>query len=154
MKKVQMNKRWGGLIALGVVAYVYFLLVNFPASAAYQYFVTPLDRTKQLKLQGINGTLWTGQAAQANIANLNMGKLDWDLNLLSLLTGKLGVDLLTEGNDSRIEASAKAGFDQTLYLSKMQGKIPAQMLMPLFYGFPIAIAGQITADIKHAEIKQ
>ena len=154
MKKFRMNKRWTGFILLGVVAYSYFMLVNFPASATYQYFVTPLDRGKKLNLQGLSGTLWSGQAAQAIIANLNFGKLNWDVKLFSLLTGKLGLDLLTVGTDSRIKGSVKAGLDQTLYLDELDGKIPAQMLMPLFYGFPIAIAGQLTADIKHAEIKQ
>jgi len=154
MKKIRVNRRWSGLIVLGVVAYCYFLLVNFPAGAAYQYFVAPLDRGKKVSLQGLSGTLWAGQAAQARIANFNLGKLNWNLNLLSLLGGKLGVELLTESTDSRIEARAKAGLDQMLYLDKLQGKIPAQMLMPLFYGFPIAISGQITADIKHAEVKQ
>jgi len=154
VKKIRMTKRWTGFIVLGVVAYCYFLLANFPASASYNYFVAPLDRGKKINLQGLTGTLWAGQAAQARIASLNFGKLNWDLKLLSLFTGKLGVDLLTEGSDSRIEAQAKAGFDQTLYLDKLQGKLPAEMLMPLFYGFPISIAGQISADIKHAEIKQ
>lgn len=154
MKKLRMNKRWTGFIVLGVVTYCYFLLANFPASATYNYFITPLDRSKKINLQGLSGTLWAGQAAQARIANLNFGKLNWDLNLFSLFTGKLGLDLLTEGRDSRIEGQVKAGFDQTLYLDKVQGKLPAQMLMPLFYGFPIALSGKISADIKHAEIKQ
>lgn len=153
MKKIKYNKRWTGFILLGVVSYLYFMLVNFPAGVAYQYFVAPFDRSKQLSLQGMSGTLWQGQAAQARIASLNFGKLNWDLNLLSLFTGKLGLDLLTSGNDSRIEGTAKAGFDQTLYVDGMQGKIPAAMLMPLFYGFPIAIDGHITADIKQAEVK-
>ncbi len=154
MKKIPLNKRWTGYIVLGVVAYVYFLLVNFPASAGYQYFVAPLDRGKKVNLQGLSGTFWEGQAAQAQIANLNFGKLSWDLRLLSLLTGKLGVDLLTEGQGSRIEGRVKAGFNKMFYLDEVQGKIPAHMLMPLFYGFPVAISGQITADIKYAEIKQ
>lgn len=154
MKKIRMNKRWTGFIVLGVVAYAYFMLTNFPAATTYQYFIAPLDKAKKVKLQGLSGTLWSGQAAQASIANLNFGKLNWDLRLFPLFTGKLGLDLLTEGNDSRIEGRVKAGFDQILYLDKLQGKLPARMLMPLFYGFPIAISGQITADIKHAEIKQ
>ncbi|MDH5446373.1 MAG: type II secretion system protein N [Gammaproteobacteria bacterium] len=153
-KKIKLNKGWTGFIVLGVVAYVYFMLVNFPAAAAYQYFVASMDRGKKVNLQGLSGTLWQGQAAQARIASLNFGKLNWDLQLLSLFTGKLGLDLLTAGNNSRIEGSAKAGFDQTLYVDGLQGKIPAAMLMPLFYGFPIAIDGQINADIKQAEIKQ
>lgn len=154
MKKMKYNKRWTGFILIGVAAYLYFMLVNFPAGAAYQYFVVPFDRSKQLNLQGLSGTLWQGQAAQARIASLNFGKLNWDLNLLSLFTGKLGVDLLTTGNDSRIEGTAKAGFNQTLYVDALQGKIPAAMLMPLFYGFPVSIDGHITADLKTAEVKK
>lgn len=154
MKKTRMNKSWMGFIGLGVLAYCYFLLANFPASATYQYFIAPLDRGKKLNLQGLSGTLWSGQAAQARIAGLNFGKLGWDLKLLSLFTGKLGMDLQTVGTDSRIQAQAQASIDQTLIVDKLTGKLPAQMLMPLFYGFPVAIAGQISADIKHAEIKQ
>ena len=154
MKKFKYNKRWTGFIILGLVSYLYFMLVNFPAGAAYQYFVSPLDRGKQLSLQGLTGTLWKGQAAQARIASLNFGQLNWDMKLLSLFTGKLGLDLLTAGNDSRIEGTARAGLDQTLYVDELRGKIPAAMLMPLFYGFPIGIDGHITADIKQAEIKK
>lgn len=153
MKKIRMSKRWIGFTVLGVVAYVYFLLANFPAGAGFKYVVAPLDRGKAVNLQGLSGTVWSGQAAQARIAGLNLGKLSWDLKLLSLLTGKLGVDLLSVGSDSRIEGKVQARFDQTLLLDKLQGKIPAQTMMPLLYGFPIALAGQIDADIQHAEIK-
>jgi len=154
MKKIKLGKRGVGLIVLGVTAYCYFMLVNFPASASYKYFIVPFDRANKISLQGLSGTLWAGQAAQARIASLNFGKLNWDLQLLSLFGGKLGIDLLTEGKDSRIEVRAKGSIDKTLYLDKLQGKLPAQSLMPLLYGFPVAIAGQISADIKHAEIKQ
>ena len=154
MKQFKYNKRWTGFILIGVAAYVYFMLANFPAAAAYQYFIAPLDRGRQLKLQGLSGTLWQGQAAQARIASLNFGKLNWELKLLSLFTGKLGLDLLTSGQDSRIEGTARAGLDQTLYLDDLRGKVPAAMLMPLFYGFPIGIDGHITTDIKQAEVKK
>lgn len=154
MKKIRFNRRAATLIALGVLAYCYFLVVNLPAGAAYKYFIAPLDRGKKVNLQGLSGTLWQGQAAQARIASLNFGKLNWDLQVLSLFTGKLGLDLLTVGNDSRIEGRVKAGSGRTLYLDNLHGKIPAQMLMPLFYGFPVAITGQISADIKHARIAQ
>lgn len=154
MKAVRLGKRGVGFIVLGVSAYLYFMLVNIPAGVAYKYVVSPFDKGNMVKLQGLSGTLWQGEAAQAHIANLNFGRLNWDLRLWSLLTGKLGLDLFTKGTDSRIEGQAKAGFDQTLYIGKLQGKIPAAMLMPLFYGFPIAINGQISADITHAEIQK
>ena len=124
MKKIAMNRHWTVFIVLGVVAYVYFLLINFPASATYNYFVTPLDRGKKVKLQGLSGTLWAGQAAQAQIANLNFGKLNWDLKLFSLFTGKLGAELLSEGLGSRIAGQAEVGFDQTLYLDMVEAKLP------------------------------
>lgn len=153
MRKIRLTRRWVGFILLGIIAYAYFMLVNFPAGAAYKYFIAPLDRGRTVTLQGLSGTLWSGQAARLRVANLNLGRLKWELLPLSMFTGKLGVDLQTNGPDSRIEGRAKAGLNQTLYLNKLQGKLPAQALMPLFYGFPVAIAGHITADIKHAEIK-
>ena len=153
-KKIRLGKRGTMMLVLGVVAYLSFMLANFPAGAAYKYIVSPFDKGKKISLQGMNGTLWQGEAAQARIAGFNLGKLSWDLRLHSLFTGKLGVDLHTKGDGSRIDGLARVGMDQTLYLDNLQGRIPAASLMPLFYGFPIAIGGQISADIKHAEIRQ
>jgi len=155
MKKIRLGKRGLAFIIIGTAAYLYFLLANIPASTVYALVEKQMGHNEVLNLQGLSGTVWSGQAAQARIAKLNLGRLDWQLNLFPLLTGKLSLDVLTTGNDSRMQAGIKTGLSgRTLTINNMQGKLPVQLLMPFLYGLPIAVDGQIAAEIKHAEIEQ
>jgi len=154
MKKIKFNKGWTKFIIVGVVAYLIFIIAEFPAAVAYQYFVQPLDKKRAVNLQGLSGTLWSGKAAQSRVANITLGQLQWGIQFMPLLMGKLGLDIQLENNRDQVNAELTAGMSGVLEVSNLQGQVPVTTFTPLFYGPPIAVKGQVSADIKHAEIKQ
>lgn len=71
-------------IALGLGAYIAFALSTFPAAAAYRWFAPP-----ELKLTGIEGTVWSGRAALASAGDLAMQDLRWRIDALPLVIGRV-----------------------------------------------------------------
>ncbi|MDH5180369.1 MAG: type II secretion system protein N, partial [Gammaproteobacteria bacterium] len=115
-------------------------------------FIVPMDRGRVLNLQGLTGTIWAGGAAETRIAGLSLGKLQWDMHILKLFTGKLALDVILESKEGRIEGEVQAGTGGELTLQSVRGRLPVQTFMPLFYGMPFAVSGSVNADINHAEI--
>jgi general secretion pathway protein N len=82
-----MKKTWP-LVALGIGAFLLFALVTLPASVVLSFYHPP-----GLTLSGVSGTVWKGRAQAVRSGNLHIGSVEWDLDVLALLTGKLGADV-------------------------------------------------------------
>lgn len=102
-------------IALGIGAYLAFTLSTFPASAAYRWFAPP-----ELRLSGIEGTVWSGRAALASAGRLPMQNLRWRVDALPLVTGRVTGRAQAGLAEGFIEADVAAGFDGTVVLRGVQ----------------------------------
>ncbi len=71
-------------LALGCGAFVAFALSLFPATTAYRWFAPD-----SFRLSGIEGTVWSGQAALGSVPGLPMRNLRWNLNALPLVLGRI-----------------------------------------------------------------
>lgn len=69
--------------------YLLFLLINLPASQVLSRISLP----NNIKIQGMSGTLWQGEALQLIVNNIPVQRLEWDTNIWSLFTGKIGLDI-------------------------------------------------------------
>lgn len=143
-------------IALGFGAYVAFVLATFPAAAAYRWFAPP-----ELRLSGIEGTLWNGRAAMASAGDLPLSDLRWNLEALPLLTGRAAGRVqarLAEGFvDSRVAASlggtivlrdgqlgtSLESLAATLPIGDVQGQLAVRLERAVLRdGWPVELAGQ------------
>src|SRR5690349_4524359 len=88
-----MKKTWP-LVALGIGAFLLFALVTLPASAVLSFFHPP-----GVTLSGVSGTIWKGRAQAVRSGNLHIGSVEWSLDVLALLTGKLGAELKITRSD-------------------------------------------------------
>ncbi len=91
-------------IALGLGAYLAFLMTTFPASTAYRWFAPD-----ELRLSGIGGTVWSGSAALGSVGDVGFHELQWRLQPWSLFLARVGGELQTRFADglltTRIEAT-------------------------------------------------
>lgn len=71
-------------LALGLGAYLAFVISLFPAATAYRWFAPPA-----LRLAGITGTIWRGGAALGSVPGLPLSDLRWDLDIWPLFVGRL-----------------------------------------------------------------
>jgi len=82
-------------IALGLGAYIAFVVSMFPAEAAYRWIAPDT-----IRMSGVAGTVWSGRAALASAGDLSFRDLRWQLDALPLLIGRVHARVqarLTEG---------------------------------------------------------
>lgn len=78
-------RRFIPFIALGVGAWLAFLISSFPAATALRWFAPENIRTSN-----VSGTIWSGSAEYASIEDFAMRDLRWEVDALPLLLARLG----------------------------------------------------------------
>ena len=109
-----------------VIAATVFLLgavALFPARVAYHWFVPDF-----VEMSGIEGTAWSGRAAELSAHGVYLRDVKWRVRPLRLLTGALAIDLEAEPPSGFIEADVALGFGGTVRISDLAGSIPLQLL--------------------------
>jgi general secretion pathway protein N len=79
-------KRIWRLVALGVGAYLLVLVTTFPAARVSGMLE---DRVADLSLNGVSGSVFSGQAAQVVYQGLDLGPVRWRFSPLALLLGRI-----------------------------------------------------------------
>jgi hypothetical protein len=136
-----MKKPWL-LLALGIGAFLVLALVTLPARAVLSFFHPP-----GVTLSGVSGTLWKGRAQAVRSGSLHLGSVDWDLDMLSLFTGKLGANVKVTRSDGFAQGHIAAGLSR-ITLRGFNASLPISSL-------PQSVAGggwTGTVNMKLAEL--
>jgi general secretion pathway protein N len=154
MPRLRITKTGRRLIYLGVLAYLVFLLHALPASFLTHYILPSVKIARGVNLQGVRGSIWQGQAADARINNFSLGKLQWNVRSWGLLLGKLKLNLKFGQNNVRGNGYVSLGLGGSLAAEDVNMQFPAETLMPLMYGYPISIAGDLRGNLKEVAIER
>ena len=133
-----------------IVGYLFFLVASFPASHAYGYFKNGLG---SLHLYGIEGSLWSGQAAQADFRQRNLGPLKWELLAHKLLLGRLELVLHTQSDTSRINLAISRALTGTVRIRQLDGAVPLAELPGLASFGPVKTQGLLNMDLRDVTVK-
>lgn len=76
-------------IAIGVLIYLIFMVVLFPARIAVALAPLPAG----IQLSGVSGSLWQGQAELVQLGARQLQQLSWQLSPWALLTGSVQAQL-------------------------------------------------------------
>lgn len=124
-------------VALGII-----LLVAHTPAALVTKLLPP-----QVKLDGVSGTVWEGEAArarwQATNGDVYLGHLQWKLSFWSLVTFEPAVALATEWGPQQIAMTAVLLGGRGLSLRNVDVSIDARLLRKFA---PLFIGGQINLD--------
>ena len=128
--------RW---IALGVGAYLAFAAALFPADAAYRWFA-PGD----IRLSGVQGTVWSGRAALGSAGPLGFHDINWQVRPWSILIARPGGRIETSLGDGFVQADFRTrGSEFTLTEVRASCSLTA-----LASALPIAgIRGQVSLQL-------
>ena len=151
--RLKITRRARKLIYLGTGLYFVFLFYTIPASFLTRYVLPTIPAVKGVELKGVSGSIWEGQALNANINRLNLGKLRWELNGWALLLGDVDLALDFASNVSRGSAEISVGLGGSLQAENIQAQFPAEILTPLFYGFPVSFDGELTGNISSLQLE-
>lgn len=111
------------LLLIGAATLLLGLVVMFPARVAYHWFVPD-----EVRLSDIDGTIWNGRAATADISGLYLSDLRWSFRPLSLFRARLAYTLTADPAGGFLEADAAASFLGTVYIDTLNAALPLAAL--------------------------
>jgi general secretion pathway protein N len=140
--------------ALGVMLYLLFLVALFPAGQAYRFAAEPLQRAlPQLKLAGLEGSIWSGHVESLVYRQALLGEMSWQLSPLSLLFGRAQLKALLQSREgylqSRIRTPLGGGHVE---LADIEGRMPMSELSRFAPYVPVVLEGAVSLDLTEAEV--
>ena len=107
------------LVLVGLLTFVPAFIFLFPARVAYDWFVPPA-----VQVSGLEGSIWSGSAAEASVAGLYLRDLRWRLRPSRLLIGNLAASLEASPSSGFLEADVALGFGGVVTLGDVSGSLP------------------------------
>ncbi|MCA2016290.1 type II secretion system protein N [Vibrio tritonius] len=133
------------LVSLLVVVFFASVIAHLPATVTLNYLPLP----RQLKIDGVSGTVWRGKAEQVRWLSYDLGGVNWDVHLASLLTGKVAVSTrFGQGSEMNVRGRGLVGIDfggpfaESLLIS-----IPAHQVSS-YIRQPVDLSGQIELTLR------
>jgi general secretion pathway protein N len=140
---------WSLALIVFVVLFVVIVAATLPAATAYRYAEPHLQ---PLRLQGIEGSLWTGRATQASVYAMPLGELRWSLDPWAAA----GLHARGEAALSGRSLQASARFDASrdrLVVDSANAKLPASVLAPALDIPSLALLGDLALDVDALELR-
>ncbi len=134
------------LILAGIATFVIGLIISFPARVAYQWFAPA-----ELKLSGISGSIWRGNAAQGSVGGVYLTNVRWSFRPLALLTGKLEFATSSNPASGFFDADIALGLGGSVRMSDVAAAVT---LATLADAFPLnGIEGDVSLQFEELVIK-
>jgi len=136
------------LILGGVISYLFFLLALAPASLVQHW----LPAASGLRVSGLQGTLWAGQAASVQIQQHRLTAVNWSFNAWKLFSGQLAAEVEARYRDSTIRTGLGLTATGALILENTRAQLDAATVGELAQ-IPIAqLDGAIDIRLDQAEL--
>lgn len=140
---VMSKKRY---IILGSVVYLLALIMTLPANLISQQ-INSID--PRIQLSGINGSLWHGQIDLLFINNKALQDVEWRLQPLALLLGRLQLALIYADKENNIQLELAMGLGNSLQIRNLNGQIrPAFVQSFTPYAVPSLHGTMIFRDVE------
>lgn len=134
---------------LGAVAYLVFLGMSFPA----QYMADRLGKKMpELRLIGVEGSLFSGSAQQVTYAGVDLGAMDWHFDWLAPFSLTFGYRIHVHAEDRDLGGRLDMGFRHT-YLRGLEGRVPVSALEHWLPTPPGSITGSLGVHLKELSFK-
>jgi general secretion pathway protein N len=128
-----MPRRIVAYVLLGIAAFVIFLVIAAPASLIEGAVARASGNT--IAMTNTSGAVWRAsgdlETRPAASPPLRIGRIEWTINPLWLLTGKININVSVTGSGTALTGAARIGFG-SLALRNFKATFPAQ-LVPVFY---------------------
>ncbi len=136
-------------VALGLVAYIAFLVASFPAGQALNLV---RDQLKGIYIQNVSGTVWRGRIAKLQLQDQLFEQVSWRVRPLSLLTGRLRLEVSFDGVGRGGRGVVGLGADGSVTLEQFQGRIALMDIDHLLGIAPVQLGGLLEVDLNELEL--
>jgi general secretion pathway protein N len=137
-------------IAVAVALYALALIWNLPATVVWRMVSGQLPA--QVTLEGVTGTLWSGQVRRMMVEGIDQGALAWDWRPAQLASGHLGLALVWQPRNGRVDADLKLGLG-TLTLENVNGRLDAASMAAVNRA-PFVLGGVWLLHVPVLELRQ
>ncbi len=138
-------KPWLRFALTGLAAYLVFLVVTLPAAPLVSRLASA---DTGLRIAGVSGTLWSGEAVALDTGTLNLRDVEWHLQPLALFTGTLKFALAGSLGTETVRAHAGVNLWGTQRLTRVQGRLPlGEVLQRLDVPAEAGVAGMLEFDL-------
>ena len=135
------------LVVLGVLIFSASLIALAPAAVAYRWLAP-----ETIRLTGISGTLWNGEARLGSVDRLGFQNFEWNLKPSRLLLGRVAADVSLQLGEGFIEGGLAAGLSGNSYrLDGLRGSCSLsnfQDMLPL-----PGVGGILNLDLKRLVVE-
>lgn len=128
--KIPAGRTWLYL-TFGLLSYLVFLLATLPA--AWLSWAVARVSNGAVAITAPSGTFWRGHGELQAGASQSLGRLEWSVNPLWLVTGQLRVGLRAGGPGTEAHADLHVRPYSSFVIEELQATFPAQ-LTSLVYG--------------------
>jgi len=151
-RKQKLKRKYLRYGVFAVFCYLVFLIVTFPASIIASFVKSNPQLNRQVQITAVDGTIWSGSAANVRVSSVNLGQLKWNLKVLPLLLAEAVLDI--KFNDKTVTGLNTSGsgivsvsLSGDLTVKNFTGAFSADSLAPLMYGMPARFGGDINLHI-------
>ena len=135
------------LVAIGLATFVVGVILFFPARVAYRWFAPP-----EVTVGAISGSVWSGSASEAVAAGVYLRELQWQLQPLALLTGRLAYTIKTNLASGFLQGELAMGATGSISGRNVTAVMPLQNLQAVL---PVAgLQGNLSAQFSELEIDE
>ena len=137
-------KRWLGYGLLGLLAYVIFMLIQFPAAN----FIDLLGRyLPGLTAQEVQGSARKGTAREVRLHDTRFETLSWRFRPLALVKGRLEYRVIAEAPQLRLEGAAGVGLRRQLQIEDLSGRLPLPRAIALIGRPTLPLNGNVELNL-------
>ncbi len=139
-------------VAAGVALAILFLVCLLALAPAR--LLNAFLPGERVIVQGYSGTVWRGAANRALLAAnggyIHLGKINWTLNPLSLLTFSPALNIESSWGRQHINTGVRLTGLHTLELTDVDALVPVQLLRQFL---PLALAGDFSVQAQHLTLE-
>ncbi len=140
-------------ILLGLVCYLGFLVITLPADLVYGYWKNSLGHDSPIILEGVSGSVWSGQVAQASISGQPVDKLSWSLSPAQLLLGNAEVALDFAMRNGFGKGQVGYSVFGSIYADNVEAWLPMDLVAPMVQLGSLKPGGALAVNLSELKVK-
>ncbi|MGB4948836.1 MAG: type II secretion system protein N [Candidatus Competibacter denitrificans] len=140
-----MKALWG-YSALGIVAFLVFLLLLAPATLVADQIGS---RLVGFTVRGVEGRAIAGALSSVRWRDLSIDRLTWRWRPRALLEGRLGINLQTEDPEIKLAGNAALGLNRQITLGDLTGRLPLNRVSNLAAAGNLPLEGMVVLDLRN-----
>jgi general secretion pathway protein N len=140
-------------IIFGIVFYLGFLLTTLPADLVYGYWKNSAGKATPVFLEGVDGSVWSGKVALANISGQQLQNLKWQFKPWKMLLGDAELAMYFKMKDGYGKGVLGYNVFGKTYARNLDAWLPMGWVLPMFNLGSLKPGGALAVNLKELQLR-